>query len=126
LSPAAVELLRDLPRFHDNPFVIAGERPGRPSGAIDKTRARVRSRAGLRDVRLHDLRHTFASVGAGASIGLPVIGRLLGHTQASTTARYSHLADDPVRLAADAIGDTIARAMAERGGEARASEGPPA
>ena len=98
-----------------NPFCIAGGN-GKPSGAVDKTWSRVRARAGLRDVRLHDLRHTFASVGAGASIGLPVIGKLLGHTQASTTARYSHLADDPIRRAADAIGETIAAAMDNREG----------
>ncbi len=114
LSPAAAEILATLPRIVGNPFVIAGG-AGKPSGAVDKTWDRVRRRADLRDVRLHDLRHTFASVGAGASVGLPIIGKLLGHTQASTTARYSHLADDPIRRAADAIGETIAAAMAERG-----------
>jgi integrase len=116
LSAGAVAVLDSLPRFAKNPFVIAGGVAGRPSGAVDKTWARVRKRAGLPDVRLHDLRHTYASVGAGASVGLPIIGKLLGHTQASTTARYSHLANDPIRHAADAIGATIEAAMAERGG----------
>lgn len=92
--------------------------PARTSGAVNKIWDRVRKVAGLHEVRLHDLRHTFASVGAGASIGLPVIGKLLGHTQASTTQRYSHLADDPIRRAADAIGDTIAAAMLRGRGEA--------
>jgi integrase len=111
LSPAAVDVLREIPRVQGNDFVIAGTLAGRPSAAVDKVWARVRARAGLKDVRLHDLRHTFASVGAGASIGLPVIGRLLGHSQTSTTARYAHLGVDPVRQAADAIGTTIAAAM---------------
>ena len=71
----------------------------------------MRKRAGLEDVRLHDLRHTFASVGVEASFGLPIIGKLLGHKHASTTARYAHLADDPARRANDAIGATIAAAF---------------
>jgi integrase len=57
------------------------------------------------------MRHSFASIGAGASLGLPIIGKLLGHTQASTTARYAHLDADPMRRAANAIGATIAAAM---------------
>ena len=71
----------------------------------------MRKRAGLEDVRLHDLRHTFASVEVEASFGLPIIGKLLGHKHASTTARYAHLADDPARRANDAIGATIAAAF---------------
>lgn len=113
LSPAAIDVLSAIPIINRNPFVIAGEREGKASGAVDRTWERVRARAGLPDVRLHDLRHTFASIGAGASIGLPIIGRLLGHSQAATTARYAHLASDPVRLAADAIGTAIAGAMAK-------------
>jgi integrase len=62
-------------------------------------------------VRIHDLRHSFASVGAGASLGLPIIGKLLGHSQPATTARYSHLDADPMRRAADIIGNQIAAAM---------------
>jgi integrase len=60
--------------------------------------------------RLYDLRHTFASVGAGGGLSLPIIGRLLGHTQARTTQRYAHLADDPVREAAEKIGAVISGA----------------
>ena len=67
--------------------------------------------AGLDGVRIHDLRHSFASIGAGASLGLPIIGKLLGHTQAATTHRYAHLDADPVRRAVEAIGSKIAAAM---------------
>jgi len=68
-------------------------------------------------VRLHDLRHSFASIGAGASMGLPVIGKLLGHSQAATTHRYAHLDADPLRRAVDTIGATITAAMEGRNGD---------
>ena len=112
LSPPAIDILANLPRVAENDFVIAGGKAGRPFVGIDKIWDRVRRSAGLRDVRLHDLRHTFAAFGAGASLGLPIIGKLLGHTQAQTTLRYSHVAADPLRKAADTIGSTIAAAMA--------------
>ena len=70
--------------------------------------------AGLEGVRLHDLRHSFASFGAGASLGLPIIGKLLGHSQAATTHRYAHLDADPMRRAAETIGATISAAMEGR------------
>ena len=63
-------------------------------------------------MRIHDLRHSFASFGAGASLGLPIIGKLLGHSQAATTHRYAHLDADPLRRAVETIGNTIAAAMA--------------
>lgn len=72
---------------------------------------RIRQAAGLPDLRLHDLRHSFASVGAGTGHGLPVIGKLLGHATPATTARYAHLADDPLKRAADAISAEIATAL---------------
>ena len=69
--------------------------------------------AGLEGVRIHDLRHSFASFGAGASMGLPIIGKLLGHTQPATTARYAHLDTDPLRRAVETIGATIGAALAK-------------
>jgi integrase len=71
----------------------------------------IRKEAGLEDVRLHDLRHAFASVAAASGMGLPIIGKMLGHTQAQTTQRYAHLASDPVKAAAAAVAGKIAAAM---------------
>ena len=67
--------------------------------------------AKLDNVRIHDLRHTFASYGAGGGVGLPLIGGILGHRQASTTQRYAHLADTPLRAAADLISREITHSM---------------
>ena len=82
---------------------------------LPKVWRRMRARAGLRDVRLHDLRHSFASIGAAGGDSLFMIGKLLGHRQTGTTARYAHLAVDPLKAAADRISGTIAAAM--RGNE---------
>ena len=75
--------------------------PGTAEGAhltdLQKPWRRVRKAAGLDDVRIHDLRHTFASEAVMGGESLPMVGRILGHTQAQTTARYAHLADDPCR-----------------------------
>jgi integrase len=75
------------------------------------TEAPFRKAAKLDDVRLHDLRHSFASVAASGGQSLVVIGKMLGHSQPATTARYAHLADDPVKAASDAVGKQIAVAM---------------
>jgi len=75
---------------------------------------RIGRRAGLAEVRLHDLRHTYASIGAGMGLSLPIIGKLLGHTQAVTTQRYAHLASDPMHEAAERIGSTIQAALEGR------------
>src|SRR5208337_303211 len=94
-SVAAQEVLADLPRIEGNPHVIAGAKDGTPRSDLKKPWAAVSRAAGLEGVRLHDLRHSFASIGAGASLGLPIIGKLLGHSQPTTTARYAHLDADP-------------------------------
>ena len=73
------------------------------------------ARAGLEDVRLHDLRHSYASVGATSGLSLLFVGKLLGHTQASTTQRYAHLAEDPVRQAGEQISEAIAAALSQNG-----------
>ena len=111
LSAPAAAILAGLPHIDNNEHVIAGERDGKPLAGLDKIWARIRRRAGLEDVRVHDLRHSYASFGAGASFGLPILGALLGHREAQTTLRYSHLSADPLRHASDTIGAAIAAAM---------------
>lgn len=111
LSAAAQSVLASLPRIEGNPHIIAGAKGGAPRSDLKKPWAAVCAAADLEGVRLHDLRHSFASFGAGASLGLPIIGKLLGHSQASTTARYAHLDQEPLRRAVDTIGATIAAAL---------------
>jgi len=111
LSAAAQVVLAGLSRIEGNPHIIAGAKSGQPRADLKKPWAAVTKAAGLGGVRLHDLRHSFASFGAGASLGLPIIGKLLGHSQAATTQRYAHLDADPMRRAVDTIGATIAAAM---------------
>jgi integrase len=111
LSAPAIGLLASLPRLAGNPFVLPGDRAGAHIVNIEKTWRRVRKAAGLEEVRLHDLRHSFAAVGASAGFSLPLIGALLGHTEVQTTQRYAHLGADPVRQANEAIGARIAAAL---------------
>jgi integrase len=111
LGAAALAALENLPRVGS--FVIAGTDDGRPRADLQRPWSLVSRRAGLPGLRLHDLRHSFASVGAGSGFGLPVIGKLLGHSNSKTTERYAHLAADPLRRASDAISGSIAKAMGE-------------
>jgi integrase len=91
--------------------VVPGDDPDQPRHDLKRPWDAVTKRAGLMGVRLHDLRHTYASFGAGDGLGLPIIGRLLGHTHAATTARYAHLDNDPLRRASEAIAGHIAAAL---------------
>ena len=104
-------VLEVLPRVGS--YVIAGNDPEKPRADLQRPWALVSKQAGLDGVRLHDLRHSFASVGAGSGLGLPVIGKLLGHANAATTERYAHVAADPLRRASDAISSAIAKAMGD-------------
>lgn len=113
LSQPAVDLLRSHPRLAGSDFVFTGDRPGKPIASLRKTWERLCKAAKIEGVRLHDLRHSYASVGAAGGLSLPVIGALLGHSQPSTTARYAHLAASPLHDAADAIGARILAAMSE-------------
>lgn len=115
LSAPALEVLTRIDRQEGSPWVIAGARSGAHLVNLRKPWHRIRQRASLDDVRLHDLRHSFASIAAGLGEGLPMIGRLLGHTQAATTYRYAHLAADPVRMANERIGATIVGMMQGQG-----------
>lgn len=113
LGGAALLLLEGLPR--PGRYVIASTSAGteeeRPRSDLNRPWRAVREAAGLPELRLHDLRHSAAAVGAGAGLSLHQIGGLLGHTQARTTARYAHLASDPQRRAADLIGKEVAAAL---------------
>lgn len=117
LSAAAQAVLASLPRIEGNPHIIAGAKEGAPRADLKKPWAAVKRAAGLEGFRQHDLRHSFASFGAGASFGLPIIGKLLGHSQAATTHRYAHLDADPLRRAVDTIGATISAAMEGKNAE---------
>lgn len=107
LSPPALQVLVSIPRLEGNPYVICGQRAGSRLVNLQKPWEAVRQRAGLENVRIHDLRHSFASIAVANGMSLPMIGKLLGHSQPQTTARYAHLADDPMKLAADQIGKHI-------------------
>jgi integrase len=110
LGAAALQVLADLPRVDGNPYVIAGEN-GKHLVGLQKAWVRLRNRANLKDVRLHDLRHSFASVAVASGDSLYLVGKVLGHQQARTTERYAHLNDDPVRAVADRAAGQIAAAM---------------
>lgn len=107
LSRSALDVLSVLPRISDNPNIIIGAVQGQHVTDLQKPWRRIRKAAGIEDVRIHDLRHTYASLAAAAGHSLPVIGKLLGHTQAQTTARYAHLADAVTRSAADDVDGLI-------------------
>ena len=115
LSPAAVRVLSAIRRHADNPWVIAGRKPGTRLANLNASWLVVRARAGLEDVRLHDLRHSFASRALALGESLSMIGKLLGHRKVQTTARYAHLAQDSVKVSAARVAESLRADMA-RGG----------
>ncbi|MDE0695967.1 MAG: tyrosine-type recombinase/integrase [Boseongicola sp.] len=108
LSREAVSVLSRIPRTEGNPHVIAGKAPGMPLRDLTRPWGVIRVRAGLEDVRVHDLRHSYASRALALGESLPMIGRLLGHANVETTARYAHLSQDSVRDSAVRVSDSIA------------------
>ena len=108
LPPTAVRILQTLPHRIDSPWVFPGRDPKTRLSTVNHLWLAVRARAGLEDVRLHDLRHSFASRALALGETLPVIGKLLGHSDIETTARYAHLARDSLHEAADRIAGSIA------------------
>ncbi len=122
LTPAATELLQQARKAvpEDCPYLFPGRlteaRGWQPIKQYRSAWGWIRDRAKLepdaegRQPRVYDLRHTYAATGAGQGLSLYIIGALLGHTQARTTQRYAHLADDPLRQAAEKIGGAIANA----------------
>jgi integrase len=116
LGAAAMQVIAAQVRREGSDYVFPGTHGG-PLGSIGKVWRRIRAAAGLADVRLHDLRHSFASNIVNAGGSLPMIGALLGHRSTQTTARYAHLADDPLRAVADRAAGSIAAALAGGGAQ---------
>lgn len=115
LSGVALQFLRDWPRQHKT-WVFPSATGGSAFQGIQKDWRAIRQEASIEDVRIHDLRHSFASFGVAAGLSLPVIGALLGHKDVSTTQRYAHLANDSARRAANDVADLVANAMGMTGG----------
>lgn len=111
ISMTASEFIQRLPRDSASPWVFPAAHGDSHYQGLTKVWLDVRKRADLEDVRIHDLRHTFASLAVGGGASLPVIGRILGHTQTQTTQRYAHLADDPVRRVIEATSDSLGSAF---------------
>ena len=108
LSPEAVKVLSGIPRIDGNPWVIPGKAEGKHKRSLQAPWKIICERAGIQNMRIHDCRHSFASRALALGESLPAIGKLLGHSQVETTARYAHLARDSVREAAVRISDSIA------------------
>ncbi|MBF0632747.1 MAG: site-specific integrase, partial [Magnetococcales bacterium] len=111
LGAAALELLSNLPRIQGNTYCFPGAVDGQSLVGLPRIWRKIRERAGLSDVRIHDTRHGFASVGVISGMGLPIVGALLGHKTPTVTARYAHLSADPLKIAADKISGQIAAAL---------------
>ena len=107
LTPPVERVLARIPRAEGNPWAIAGEKPGDRLRRIDPLWNRLRARAGLDGLRLHDCRHSFASQALAIGESLSAISRLLGHKTVMTTVKYAHLARDTERASAAKVGDSI-------------------
>ncbi len=113
LNKKAVGVLQGLPKLDDNPYVIVGNVPGGHLINLQKPWRRIRKLAGIEDVRLHDLRHSFASFAAQSGASLPMIGALLGHASSLTTERYAHLIKDHVQQLNEDVGARIDEMLSE-------------
>ena len=109
LGAPAIAIFKEI--RENGQYRIASDDPEKPKTDLKRPWALVSGHAGLSDVRIHDVRHSFASVGAGSGMGLPIIGKLLGHADVAMTQRYAHLEADPLRRASDAISAIIANAL---------------
>ncbi len=107
LTPAVEHVLASIPRIEGNPWVITGQNPGDHLKNLDAIWQRIRQRAKLDDVRIHDARHSYASRALALGEGLSMIGALLGHAKVTTTARYAHLARDTEKASAAKVGGSI-------------------
>jgi len=106
------DIIKTIKRLPDNPYLIVGEKKGQHLNNLQKPWRRIRKDCGLDDVRIHDLRHSFASMAAMSGMSLPLIGSMLGHSQPQTTAQYVHLMGEPMIKAVNAVNKTIMESMA--------------
>ena len=104
---AAIVRVRQHAVPRGNPWLFPGETVGQPVREIRRFWAKVQKDAGLADVRIHDLRHTFASLLVSGGASLEMIGKLLGHSQMQTTQRYAHLMDSPLRAGVDTVASLL-------------------
>ena len=111
LGEEARDVILSIPRIGKNPWIFWNQRYKRPIRSLNDLWAQVRTNARIRDVRLHDLRHTFASHAVMAKENLPMIGKLLGHALFASTARYAHFDDGHFLDATESIGAAIEKAM---------------
>ena len=114
LSPPAARVLAELPRIEGNPWVIPGFKPNRHLADLNHYWERVRERANLQDVRIHDIRHSFASRALALGESLTMIGKLLGHNKIETTSRYAHLARDSIKVSSARVADSIGADILDR------------
>ncbi|MFT8558820.1 MAG: site-specific integrase [Acetobacter sp.] len=112
LGESAVDLLKRIPMIAGNPYVITGRKDGGHLTDLEKPWRRIRKEAGLTDVRIHDLRHSFASDALELDEDLIMIGKLLGHRDLKSTARYAHLKKEPIQRAVKGIDLKISAALA--------------
>lgn len=127
LNPPALEVLTGVSRLEGSPFVFPASRSKGHYEGVPKLWQELRRKADLKDVRLHDLRHSFASVAVASGASLPIIGALLGHGNASTTQRYAHLSNDPLSEASARTSSSIRHMMGEstgRGADLDRTSGP--
>ncbi|KAB2833128.1 MAG: tyrosine-type recombinase/integrase, partial [Caedimonadaceae bacterium] len=115
LSMEAIEILATMKSQSSSPFVFPGKVEGKPIQEIKKAWDTIRKKSGFAELRIHDLRHTHASHLVSSGLSLSIVGKLLGHTQASTTQRYAHLADEPLRQATQLFGSNIKKLISEEG-----------
>ena len=111
LPEAARAVLDSLESPEGNPYIIAGKLEDSHVTDLQHPWRRIRDRAGLPGVRIHDLRHTYASNAVSGGMPIQMVGKLLGHSQIQTTMRYAHLADDPVNRAAEENANRLSDAL---------------
>lgn len=115
LSERALDLLRALKKLNNQEslYLFPGRVAGEPIKEVKTFWHTVLKKAELKNVRVHDLRHTHASHLVSSGLSLSIVGKLLGHTQASTTQRYAHLADEPLRQAAELFGSKVGKSATQ-------------